>query len=88
MAGPLVSYAVMMWIGIGKYTVIGVKEHLPFPTQNCPSDLNLTTSATLAVTLAYPGIHNFSVPHINQSVMFSNISAAMTTHIPVEGEEE
>ncbi|XP_056002478.1 sodium-coupled monocarboxylate transporter 1-like [Ostrea edulis] len=84
MAGPLVSYAVMMWIGIGKYTVIGVKEELQFPTQNCSSDLNLTTP----VTLVNLGIHNYSVPHTYPSVILTNFSTVMTTHIPNEGEEE
>ncbi|XP_021347394.1 sodium-dependent multivitamin transporter-like [Mizuhopecten yessoensis] len=47
-AGSLVSYAVMLWINIGKYTVIGSSEILEFPTSNCSSDtdislLNLTS---------------------------------------------
>lgn len=75
MVGPLVSYAVMMWIGISKYTVLGVKDTLDFPTHSCPSNLNLTTFVT-------SGVHNYSVPHGNQSLMVTGLSVAMTTAIP------
>ncbi|XP_048748670.2 sodium-coupled monocarboxylate transporter 1-like [Ostrea edulis] len=33
--GPIVSYAIMLWIGIGQYSVIGVPEDFRFPTENC-----------------------------------------------------
>lgn len=75
MVGPLVSYAVMMWIGISKYSVLGVKDTLDFPTHSCPSNLNLTTFVT-------SGVHNYSVPHGNQSLMVTGLSVAMTTPIP------
>lgn len=75
MVGPLVSYAVMMWIGISKYSVLGVKDTLDFPTHSCPSNLNLTTFVT-------SGVHNYSIPHGNQSLMVTGLSVAMTTAIP------
>lgn len=75
MVGPLVSYAVMMWIGISKYSVLGVKDTLDFPTHSCPSNLNLTTFLT-------SGVHNYSVNHGNQSLMVTGLSVAMTTPIP------
>jgi hypothetical protein len=79
-AGPLVSFAVMMWICIGKYTVVGVKKHLPFPTQNCPSDLNLTTS----VTLVYPDTFNYTTSPVHQYATLTNLSNDLTTFIPNE----
>lgn len=75
MVGPLVSYAVMMWIGISKYSVLGVKDTLDFPTHSCPSNLNLTT-------FVVSGVHNYSVNHGNQSLMVTGLSVAMTTAIP------
>lgn len=75
MVGPLVSYAVMMWIGISKYSVLGVKDTLDFPRHSCPSNLNLTTFVT-------SGVHNYSVNHGNQSLMVTGLSVAMTTAIP------
>ena len=33
--GSIVSYAFMVWLGIGKYTVIGSPETLQFPTSTC-----------------------------------------------------
>lgn len=73
MVGPLVSYAVMMWIGISKYSVLGVKESLDFPTQNCPTaDLNLTMTS------------NYSVPIGNHSLMVTIPSVtAMTSTNPL-----
>ncbi|XP_061170771.1 sodium-coupled monocarboxylate transporter 1-like isoform X2 [Saccostrea echinata] len=76
MVGPLVSYAVMMWIGIAKYSVIGVKEKLDFPTETCAANLNLTTPMT-SVNL---NMLNYSIPHINQSMVLTNISIDITTH--------
>lgn len=73
--GPLVSYAVMMWIGISKYSVLGVKDTLDFPTHSCPSNLNLTTSMT-------SGVYNYSIPLGNQSLMVTGPSVAITTTIP------
>lgn len=75
MVGPLVSYAVMMWIGISKYSILGVKDTLDFPTHSCPSNLNLTTFTP-------SGVHNYSVPYGNQSLMVTGLSVAMTTAVP------
>ncbi|XP_076114586.1 sodium-coupled monocarboxylate transporter 1-like [Mytilus galloprovincialis] len=36
-AGSLSSYVITMWVGIGKYTVVGIKENLPFPNSTCES---------------------------------------------------
>ncbi|CAC5426793.1 SLC5A6 [Mytilus coruscus] len=33
--GTITAYIVSMWIGIGKYTVVGVKDTLPSPVYNC-----------------------------------------------------
>ncbi|VDI64208.1 Hypothetical predicted protein [Mytilus galloprovincialis] len=42
-AGSLSSYVITMWVGIGKYTVVGIKENLPFPNSTCEnSNLNNT----------------------------------------------
>lgn len=75
MVGPLVSYAVMMWIGISKYSILGVKDTLDFPTHSCPSNLNLTTFTP-------SGVHNYSVPYGNQLLMVTGLSVAMTTAVP------
>ena len=44
--GTITSYIITMWIGIGKYTVVGVKDYLPTPTSNCSVSINNVTIAT------------------------------------------
>ena len=44
--GTITSYFITMWIGIGKYTVVGVKDYLPTPTSNCGTSINNVTIAT------------------------------------------
>ncbi|XP_022311982.2 sodium-coupled monocarboxylate transporter 1-like [Crassostrea virginica] len=72
-AGPLVSYAVMMWIGIAKYSVIGVKDTLEFPTGSCASNHTLSPS---------PVFYNYSATHTNQSVILTSLAGATTLANP------
>lgn len=54
--GPIVSYAVMLWIGIGQYSVIGVPENFRFPTDTCQignSSLSMTNLTTVAASTTF-----------------------------------
>ncbi|XP_061190249.1 sodium-coupled monocarboxylate transporter 1-like [Saccostrea echinata] len=89
MVGPLVSYAVMMWIGIGKYSVIGVKEKLDFPSETCSANLNLTPPTTFMTPMIQDNLtgFNFSTPNFDQTVILTNISTAITTQATEVAEE-
>lgn len=50
--GPIVSYAIMLWIGIGQYSVLGIPEDFPFPTDNCQAGNGSMTGGNNITTLA------------------------------------
>lgn len=43
----------MLWIGIGQYSVLGVPEDFPFPTDNCQAGNGSMTGGTNRTTLAF-----------------------------------
>lgn len=65
--GTITSYIITMWIGIGKYTVVGVKDYLPTPTSNCSVSINNVSIATT----------------ILPSVMTYNMSGLVTDHYDI-----
>ena len=62
-----------MWIGIAKYSVIGVKDTLEFPTGSCASNHTLSPS---------PFLYNYSATHVNQSVILTSLAGATTLANP------
>ncbi|XP_062566846.1 sodium-coupled monocarboxylate transporter 1-like [Saccostrea cucullata] len=81
MVGPFVSYVVMMWIGIAKYSVIGVEGDLKFPTETCSADFNLTTPMTLMTLMPQENLHLLadSFHYLDRTVILTNITAGITT---------
>lgn len=60
--GTITSYIITMWIGIGKYTIIGVKDHLPTPVANCsvPMNVILTVTNVTMVTSTLPASFTYN----------------------------
>ncbi|KAK3094940.1 hypothetical protein FSP39_008115 [Pinctada imbricata] len=89
LAGPLASYAVMMWIGIANYSVRGAKKYLPSPTSECSANQNYSAEI-LSATMRYSPLGNAS--NIVTDLVFSNRtdsilynSSDMTTIYPMLG---
>ena len=61
----------MMWIGLAKYSVIGVKDTLDFPMGSCESNHTLS-----------PVLYNYSATHTNQSVILTSLAGATTLANP------
>ncbi|XP_056003297.1 sodium-coupled monocarboxylate transporter 2-like isoform X2 [Ostrea edulis] len=72
--GPIVSYAVMMWISIAKYSVIGVEEKLDFPALNC----TVKNASRSLVT-------NKITPYLMTSEI--NMITTVNSHIPMATDE-
>ncbi|CAG2233009.1 SLC5A8_12 [Mytilus edulis] len=49
--GTITAYIATMWLSIGKYTVVGIKETLPSPVYNCSIYMDEVTIATTNVTM-------------------------------------
>ncbi|CAG2239125.1 SLC5A6 [Mytilus edulis] len=52
-AGSLSSYVITMWVGIGKYTVVGIKENLPFPNSTCENSNHNNTDKINSTMLPF-----------------------------------
>ncbi|CAC5390249.1 SLC5A8_12 [Mytilus coruscus] len=52
-AGSLTSYVITMWVGIGKYTVVGIKETLPFPNSTCGNSNHNNTDNIYSTMLPF-----------------------------------
>ncbi|OWF47261.1 sodium-coupled monocarboxylate transporter 1-like isoform X2 [Mizuhopecten yessoensis] len=78
-AGSIVSYIIMFWINVGKYSVIGSPETLEFPTSNCSSDtdislLNLTSLYSLpthspGTILDYSTMTDIQIAYMNSTAV-------------------
>ncbi|XP_052084212.1 sodium-coupled monocarboxylate transporter 1-like [Mytilus californianus] len=69
--GTITAYIVSMWIGIGKYTVVGVKDTLPSPVYNCSIYMyNVSIASSTNVTMTTMS----SIVAYNTSGMLTNYS--------------
>lgn len=72
-AGSLISYAIMLWINIGKYSVIGSPETLEFPDSNCSTSytdisvLNLTSLYSSSTHSPNVSLHYFTMMDMSSS---------------------
>ncbi|XP_060076697.1 sodium-coupled monocarboxylate transporter 1-like [Ylistrum balloti] len=73
-AGSIISYIIMLWINIGKYSVIGSPETLQFPTSNCVSDADM-------LEINVTSLYSVSTYSPDSMMDYSTMTATYTNYI-------
>lgn len=75
-----------MWLSIGKYTVVGVKETLPSPVYNCSvymDDVTIATTNVTMTTMSSIGTYMYNASGLltNYSMFITNSESTTTSNV-------